>query len=137
MSQGARRCIRIEMERKLLQIAIAIAGLVPVGAGLGGIIYGPQFLELPNSASSWSHVHYLAGLLLTIGLIFWASIPRIEHYRDRFALLTLIVFIGGVARLIGAVALGDAPGKGMMFALVMELIVTPSLWVWQRRIASQ
>ena len=124
------------MERRLLQIAVAIAGIVPVGAGLGGIFYGPQFLELPNSASSWSHVHYLAGLLLTIGLIFWASIPRIEQYRDRFALLALIIFIGGIARLIGALMLGDAPGKGMIFALAMELIVTPALWAWQRRIAS-
>jgi hypothetical protein len=123
------------MERTFLQIAVALAACVPVGAGLGGIVYGPQFLELPNSASSWSHVHYLAGLLLTIGLIFWASIPRIEHCRDRFALLTLIVFVGGLARLIGAVALGDAPGKGMMFALTMELIVTPALWAWQRKIA--
>lgn len=125
------------MERTLLQIAVALAGLVPVGAGLGGVIYGPQFLELPNSASSWSHVHYLAGLLFAIGLIFWASIPRIEQYRQRFALLALIVFIGGLARLLGVVALGDAPGKGMIFALAMELIVTPALWAWQRRIALQ
>lgn len=137
MSPAARRCIRIDMERRLLQIAVAIAGLVPVGAGLGGIVYGPQFLELPNSASSWSHLHYLAGLLLAIGLIFWASIPRIEIYRDRFALLTLVIFSGGIARLIGALVLGDAPGKGMIFALAMELIVTPALWAWQRRIAAQ
>ena len=137
MLPAVRRFIRIDMERRLLQIAVAIAGIVPVGVGLGAIVYGPQFLEMPNSASSWSHLHYLAGLLLAIGLIFWASIPRIEQYRDRFALLTLIVFAGGVARLIGALALGDTPGKGMMFALVMELIVTPMLWAWQRRIASQ
>lgn len=125
------------MERTFLQIAVAIAGLVPVGAGLGGIVYGPQFLELPNAASSWSHVHYLAGLLFTIGLMFWASIPRIERHGQRFALLALIVFVGGLARLLGAVALGDAPGKGMIFALAMELIVTPALWAWQRRIAAQ
>lgn len=137
MWRAARRCILTDMERMFLQIAVAIAAVVPVGAGLGGIIYGPQFLELPNSASSWSHLHYLAGLLFAIGLIFWASIPGIEKYRERFALLTLIVFTGGVARLIGALALDDAPGKGMIFALVMELIVTPSLWAWQRRIASQ
>lgn len=124
------------MERRLLQIAVATAGLIPVGAGFGGVLYGPQFLELPNSASSWSHIHYLAGLLLAIGLAFWASIPHIEKHRDRFALLTLIVLAGGVARLAGMLALGDAPGKGMIFALVMELIVTPSLCVWQHRIAS-
>ena len=114
-----------------------MAGLVPVGAGLGGVVYGPQFLELPDQASSWSHVHYLSGLLLTIGLMFWFSIPRIEQHRQRFTLLALIVFVGGVARLLGAIALGDAPGKGMIFALVMELIVTPSLWAWQRRVAAQ
>ncbi len=125
------------MERRYLQIVVAIVGLVPVGAGLGGVIYGPQFLELPNSASSWSHVHYLAGLLLAIGFIFWASIPNIERHRSRFALLTLIVFTGGVMRLLGAIALGDAPGKGMIFALIMELIVTPVLWAWQRRVAAR
>ena len=124
------------MERRLLQIAVAIAGLVPVGAGIGGIVYGPQFLEIPNSASSWSHLHYLAGLLFAIGVLFWASIPRIEHHRRRFAVLTLIVVTGGVARLLGAVAFGDTPGKGMIFALAMELIFTPLSWAWQRRIAT-
>lgn len=125
------------MERRWLQIAVAVAGLVPVSAGLGGVLYGPEFVELANTASAHSHFRYLSGLLLAIGLIFWASIPTIEQHRARFAWLTLIVFIGGVARLLGAVALGDAAGRGMIFALVMELIVTPALWTWQRRVAAR
>ncbi len=127
--------INIAIERKLLQIAIALAGIVPVSAGLAGALLGPGFLGAPGSLSADSHFRYLSGLLLGIGLAFWASIRRVERRSARITLLSAIVVLGGLARLFG-IAVKGPPGPEMLFALGMELIVTPGLWIWQRRVAA-
>jgi hypothetical protein len=121
-------------ERTVLQTAVGIAGLVPVGAGLGGVVLGTDLLGLSGDAFADGHVRYLSGLLLGIGLVFWGSIPTIERRSDRVAVLTVLVVIGGLARLGAAFAHGDS-GRGTLLALTMELIVTPALCLWQRRIA--
>lgn len=117
--------------RRALQIAVAIAGLVPVGAGLLGI-GDPAALDLRGGASALTHAAYLSGLLLGIGLAFWALIPRIEH--PAFAFLAAIVVVGGLARLAAATRLGIWT-PSVTLPLAMELLVTPALWLWQRRIA--
>ena len=66
------------MSKRLLQIAVAIAGLVPVLAGLTGAA-DPALLNLAADAPSATHAAYLSGLLLGIGLGFWSLIPRIER----------------------------------------------------------
>jgi hypothetical protein len=79
-------------------------------------------------------MRYLSGLLLGIGLVFWWQIPRIERAGPLFRVLTLIVFIGGLSRLLGVVIHGLPPGP-MLFGLGMELVVTPLLCLWQSRVA--
>ena len=123
-------------ERRLLQCTIALCGLVPFAAGLSGIIYGANFLVTDFDISTDSHIRYLSGLLLGIGLGFWSTLAHIEKHTERFLVLTLIVFAGGLARLGSLLTLG-CPGKSMQAALVMELVVTPLLCLWQRRIASK
>jgi hypothetical protein len=124
-----------KLTRRNLQIAIAIAGIVPVGAGLGGILLGPGFVGEPNALPDITSMYaYLSGLLLGIGLIFYASIPHIERHTMRVRMLTLIVVIGGLARL-ASVFLHGVPGGSMWFGMVMELVVTPFLCWWQSRIA--
>jgi hypothetical protein len=122
-------------ERRCLQIAVALGGVVPVGAGLAGVLLGAGMV--PDGAAAGisldSHVRYLSGLLLAMGLAFWAAIPRVEHHGRRFQLLTLIVFVGGLARLAGLAR--GVPSGPMMFGLGMELAVTPLLCLWQHRVA--
>ncbi len=124
------------MERRLLQITVAIAGLVPVIAGADGVLRGVDAFGLTGDAFADSHVRYLSGLLLGIGLAFWASIPNIERHGARFLLLTAIVFIGGCGRLFSVATIGDA-GGATSFALTMELLVTPAICLWQRRLAKR
>jgi Domain of unknown function (DUF4345) len=122
-------------EVRLLQIAVAVAALVPITAGLAGIFGGPPvFGPEARGVSLDSHVRYLSGLLLGIGLAFWSFIPRITRVTREVRLLTGLVLLGGLARLLSLVVAG-APSAGMMFGLVMELVVTPALCVWQGRIA--
>jgi hypothetical protein len=121
--------------RRALQIAIAIAGCVPVGAGLAGVLTGTVMADLPMAPPPLDlHYRYLSGLLLGIGLAFWIMIPRIERYGVEVRMLTAIVFVGGLGRLLGGLLHGF-PGGPMTWALGMELVVTPLICLWQWRVA--
>ncbi|MGP9818400.1 DUF4345 domain-containing protein [Salinarimonas sp. NSM] len=132
--------IAAHTERRMLQGAILLAGCVPVFAGLAGVTTGTGFVgsgsgdALARAIPLESHVRYLSGLLLGIGLAFWAAVPRIEAHGARVRLLAGIVVIGGLARVLGVVADGPADGP-MTAALAMELGVTPALALWQGRVA--
>src|SRR5262245_42228928 len=132
------RRARLERERRLLQSAVLIGGLVPVAAGLAGIILGPGLLHATadDSSSLDSHLRYLSGLLLGIGLAFWSLVPRIERAGVVFRLLTFVVVAGGIARLASLTGVG-MPSRPMLAGLIMELIVTPLLCIWQARVARE
>ena len=121
------------MERRLLQIVILLAGLVPVLGGGAGAILGEKAFGPWAGAGEDSHIRYLSGLLLGIGLMFWSCVPTIERRGQTVRLLTVVVVTGGMARLAGVFLAGD-PGR-MRWALVMELGVTPLLCLWQARVA--
>lgn len=120
-------------EKTLLQIAVAVAGLVPLTGGALGVI-NPGMLGVYGDRDGIAHAAYLSGLLLGIGLAYWSLIPDIEKRGGAFTLLTAIVQAGGLARLVMAFRLGtwDLP---IALPLLMELVVTPSLWLWQQRLA--
>lgn len=124
------------LEKRALQAAVALGCLVPIGAGLTGMILGPYLSGGPVAVPTDldSHFRYLSGLLFAIGLGFLSTVPRIEQRRARFLGLTGIVVVGGLGRLASVLALG-LPGTPMKAALAMELLVTPALCLWQRRIA--
>jgi hypothetical protein len=122
------------LEKRALQVAVALGCLVPIGGGARGIWLGPQMAGAAGPADLDSHFRYLSGLLLGIGLAYLTAIPRIEQYSLRFRILTAIVVVGGLGRLASLVAMGT-PSLIMTAALAMELIVTPALALWQHRIA--
>jgi hypothetical protein len=121
------------LERRLLQIAVAAAGLVPVAAGALGA-FRPELL-IGGPPHALTHGAYLSGLLLGLGLAFWSLIPTIERQAHVFGLLTGLVVLGGLARAFTAARLG-AWNLSVELPLVMELAVTPALWLWQRRVSS-
>jgi hypothetical protein len=122
-------------ERRLLQIVVALAALVPVLSGLWGVVLGLDTFgaHARLSLTGDSHVRYLSGLILAIGLAYWSTLPRIEAQGTTFRLLTALVLIGGCARLLGLLHFG-APTRGVVGALAMELLVTPSIALWRERL---
>lgn len=122
------------MERRFLQIVVALAGLFAVIVGFFGAAFGATFLNLPFNPPIDSYIRFLFGIILAVGLVLLASVPHIERHGPRFSVLTVILVIGGIARLIGVIEFG-VPTQGVLIGLAMELIVAPLLWLWQRRVA--
>lgn len=122
-------------ERRLLQVVVLGLGLVPVLAGLAGVLLGLHAFDARADLSrdAASHAHYLSGLLLAIGLGFWSTVPDIDRQGARFRLLALLVLVGGLARLYAVVTAG-LPAAGMVAGLVLELGVTPVLALWRERL---
>jgi Domain of unknown function (DUF4345) len=121
------------MERKLLQIALALAGLVLVGFGLAGVFFGAYSVDLSGNVEMDSYVRFLKGMLLAIGLVYWSSIPDIERHGERISLVTFVLLLGAVPRLMAVIGHG-VPTIGILVSLCGELIVAPLLWLWQRHV---
>jgi Domain of unknown function (DUF4345) len=124
-------------EARSLRIVVAVACLVPLTAGGAGVLLGPAMVGIDTaSVAADSHYRYLSGLLLGIGALFLTTVPRIETSTARFRLLAIIVIVGGLGRLLGAL-LNRSADISSLFALGMELGVTPALLLWQARIAAR
>lgn len=130
--------MQVFTERRLLQLAVTIACLVPLSAGWAGIVKGPVLFAIQCSGEACisldSHFRYLSGLLLAIGLTFLAMVPRIESHSVKFRTLAFLIVIGGGARVFSLMQVGT-PDLPDTLAIGMELIVVPALALWQGRVA--
>ena len=111
--------------------------MVPIIAGGIGVLLGPGMLGINTAAGAAdSHYRYLSGLLFGIGILFLTTVPRIETSTARFRLLAIIVIVGGFGRLLGVMLNRDVDALSL-FALGMELGVTPTFLMWQARVAAR
>ena len=110
--------------------------VVPIGAGGAGVLLGPALVGAGGTGSVDldSHFRYLSGLLLAIGLLFVAAVPRIERHAHWFRTGAVIVFCGGLARLLSLFQTG-APSPPHLVALAIELVIVPLLALWQASVA--
>ncbi|MGZ0247842.1 MAG: DUF4345 family protein, partial [Alphaproteobacteria bacterium] len=65
---------------------------------------------------------------------FLSCIPNIERKGERFKLLTACVVLGGLARLLSLVVIGQ-PSTLHLIGLALELGVVPALAFWQGRLS--
>ncbi|MDB5663069.1 MAG: hypothetical protein JWN59_1407 [Sphingomonas bacterium] len=124
-------------ELRLLQLAVAIACLVPLLTGGESIVRGVAMLRgapVPAPPDLDSHFRYLSGIFFALGIAFASCVPGIARKSGRFRLLGAMVVAGGLARALSWADVG-MPSPGHRFGLVMELGVVPLLMLWQWRVA--
>ena len=124
------------IEKRLLQIVVAIACFVPLSVGGWSILHGPSYLGhapvIPTDLDS--HFRYISGIFFGVGLAFATCIPDLELKGPRFRLLGALVVCGGLARVVSLLDVGP-PSFGHIFGFAMELGVVPLLMLWQAGMA--
>jgi hypothetical protein len=110
---------------------MSICALVPILGGAWGAWRG---LGLGTDVAE-SHAHYLSGVLLGVGLVFWGCVPSIERRSGLVRLLAIPVVIGGLVRLAAVMKTGLS--LSIALPLVMELGVTPALVLWTSRVSGR
>ena len=124
--------------KQMLQATVAVLALIPLLSGLGGIVLGPRLfgVQPPWPADLDSHLRFLSGVFLAVGIGFCSCVPSIETKTGSFRLLAALVFCGGLARLFSLIVAG-APSAGYLFGLGMELVAVPLLVLWQAKVSSR
>ncbi len=115
----------------LAPIPLATGGLTMMG--LGDPIYASA--GLPHHVLLDSNLRFLGGLWLMLGLVLIWLVPRIERETALFRVLWLMVFAGGVGRLLSMLALGLPPWPFIGFTL-LEIVGAPLFIIWQAGVAA-
>jgi len=123
-------------ERRLLQAVVIVLALIPVAAGIAGVLEGPAFVDVsrPWPVDLDSYFRFLSGVFLALGIAWYSCVPNIERNTARFRLLAALTFAGGLARLLSLLISGT-PVRGHRAGLVIELVVVPLLVLWHTRVA--
>ncbi len=126
------------MSKRNLQIAMAILGTVPVLTGLVGLmgLSDPLYtrLTLPPDATLDSNLRFYSGVWLGVGLAAWWLVPRIDRETALFRTLWLMIFLGGIGRLI-SLAFSGLPLIPFVGFTALEILGAPLFVWWQYRVA--
>lgn len=129
----------VGVNRRPLQIVMGLLGSIPVVTGvltmmgLGDPIYADA--GLPTHALLDSNLRFLGGLWLVLGLALYVLIPRIERETMLFRALWLMIFAGGVGRLLSIYFIGAPPWPFIGFT-VLEVVGAPFFIAWQTRLVA-
>lgn len=128
------------MSRRSLQISMAVLGLIPVATGIVTMfgLSDPIYASagIPPNALLDSNLRFFGGLWLVLGLSIYWIIPRIERQTALFRVLWLMIFVGGIGRLLSMFFLGVPPLPFFGFT-ALEVIGAPIFIAWQSRIAAE
>lgn len=126
------------MSRKALQWVLAILAIIPVATGLLGLlgIYDPVYASanLPAHALLDSNLRFFSGLWIGFGLAIAWLIPSIERQTVLFRALWVMIFVGGIGRLLSCLSVG-LPPVPFIFLIGLELLGAPLFIYWQHRVA--
>lgn len=128
--------------RRCLQIATALLALVPVLTGLVGLLglddplYAAMTWQREGRAAATldSNLRFFSGVWLGLGLTALWLVPRVERETTLFRAVWLMIFLGGIGRLL-SIALAGMPLAPFVGFTALEIIGAPYFVWWQRRVA--
>jgi Domain of unknown function (DUF4345) len=121
--------------RKSLQITLIILSLIPLFFGLTGVIFGTAGFPgadviVPQLDNQF---RYLSGIYLLVSFLIWWVVPMIERHGTLLRIVTLALFLGGVARAISWATVGQPP-VFQIGAMFLEMSA-PLFAIWQSKVA--
>ena len=126
------------MNKRPLQVVSALMGLIPVTTGMVQMmgIHDPLYasLNLPADATLDSNMRFLAGVWLGLGLASLWLVPRITQQTVLFRFLWLMIFLGGIGRLLSMASVGWPLTPFIAFT-ALEVLGAPFFVYWQHRVA--
>ncbi|MGQ5262007.1 DUF4345 domain-containing protein [Micromonospora sp. ZYX-F-536] len=125
------------MSKRGLQVVLAILASVAVASGLYGVLAGPTALpgSGPVDATVDSEYRFTNAFWLVAGMVVWWAIPRVQQATAVLRVALGAAFLGGLARLLAA-AVSGWPHPIFLGALGVELVVVPTVLLWQARVAN-
>jgi hypothetical protein len=126
------------MSKRSLQIVTGFLGAIPVLTGLIGMsgVRDPIYASARLAADSLldSNLRFFSGLWLVLGLALYWLIPRIEKQTVLFRVIWIMIFLGGVGRLLSMLFLALPPVPFVGFT-ILEIVGAPIFVLWQARLA--
>ena len=128
------------MEKRSLQVAMAIVGLAPLITGALGFYNGargPLYTDAEPCLSVLldSNLRYFHGVWFGAGVVTYWLIPRIERETALFRAIWFMVFLGAAGRIVSILSLGFPANPTFLFLFSVELLGAPLFVYWQHRVA--
>ncbi len=120
-----------------LQITLAILSLIPAYYGPYNAIAGAARFMDPTAVTAGldNQFRFESGYYISLALLAWWMIPRIEREPTVFRILMAAIFCGGLGRVYSYMQYGSA-GPVATGAMVLELAL-PLLILWQNAVIKQ
>ncbi len=93
-------------------------------------------LNLPASALLDSELRFFGGLWLGLGLTVLATVRNLERHFELYRVLWLMIFLGGVGRLLSIFVIGLPPVPFIAFTM-LEIIGAPLFLYWHWLLVKQ
>lgn len=117
-----------------LQVVLGILSLVPLLVSISGLVLGTgRFLSDDLVTAPFdSQYRYQMGYYISLALLAWWIIPKIENHVVPLRIISMSIFMGGVGRVISLFDVGRPPTLALAF-IALELCF-PLLLLWQARV---
>jgi Domain of unknown function (DUF4345) len=128
------------MNKRGLQIALAVLGVIPVVTGIISMfgLSDPIYAAagIPPNAVLDSNLRFFGGVWLGLGIALYWLIPNVERQTLLFRVLWGMIFIGGIGRLLSMLFLALPPLPFVGFT-ALEIVGAPLFVWWQAQLARQ
>ena len=127
-----------------LKVVLFCSGLFIVFTGLNIGLGGMETLGWQNQNSFFevtnqyafsvqdSHIRFVGGVWLGIGLLFLISITNLSKYKNLLSFSFLLIFFGGLIRLL-SMDFNVIFGQDILGSLLAEILGMPLLYFWLDR----